>query len=198
MISTSPRNTPAAETITFERVRAPLAIFFVVVPAVLLLMIGVTFVNYKFPLALYGLLGAVGATCLVWIKLALDNIGNVAVELGAQQLSIKRLVGSTCHDWHDIELIKLVDPGATLADSGRQDEGRVGLGLYLKSKAEQRADDAAPDEMIITANHDGAGAVIKASERLIAFHRKAAAGKGAAASGFGRTGKGFRRPAKAA
>ena len=184
------------DTIEFTRRRAPLAIFFLVVPALVLVMIVATVVTHRFPPVLLGLLAAVGASCAFWVKTSLEQIGSVVVEMAPQELRIKRLLGGVSYAWSDIDTIKLVDPGASLSDSGRQDGGRVGIGLYLRTKNQNRTPEQPPDEIIITATQDGAAMVIKAGERIIAFHRKAATK--AAGSNFGKTGKGFRRPAKAA
>lgn len=184
----------AATTILLPRGIPPMAAFFVAVPALTILAIGIAVMGNALPLPLTALLAIVVCSCGYWIKIALPQLGDVSIELTAQDLVIKRLTGRSTYPWSQVESVKLFDPGSTMADSSRNGEGRVGIGLFLRSTAKTRTPDSPPDVTIITGSADTAEPIIKACERITSHHRRGPAG--ANGIGFGRNVKGFRKPAK--
>ena len=197
-MSTPRTPTQASDAIVFHRTIAPLAVFFVAVPAITLVAIGIAIFLNVFPIPLLVLLAVVGGSCMFWIKVALPQIGSVTVDLTAAELRINRMFGGVSYPWSHIEAIKLVDPGSTLADSGRHEDGRVGIALFLRSTAKDRKPDSPPDEIVVTGNQDSADAIITGCERMVAYQRRSSGGERGSQGGFGRNGKSFRKPAKAA
>ena len=185
----------ASDILVFVRPRSPIALFFLILPVSIVVMIGVTVVSNSFPLHLLAVLAAVAGSCLFWIKTAAQQIGNVTIEMSAQTLIVRGLTGSQSYAWTDIEAIRLFDPGSTLADSRNHEGGRVGIGMFLRTKDQNREEGAAPDVLVVTGTKDEAANVIKGCERMIAYQRKVVVGD---RGGFGRSGKGFRRQSKAA
>lgn len=190
-----------ADIINIDRGIPPLATFFIVLPALTLLSLVAAVATHSFPLPLLGLLSIVGVCCLLWVREAIGQIGSTSLELTKEELKIKRMLGGDSFSWSFIESIKVCDPGPTLGDSGRHDDVRAGLGLYLKNPGKERLPDAPPDVLIIAGSGDLAEQIVRAADRLTAFHRKTASGAGkggAAQAGFNRPKKQFRKPSAAA
>ena len=189
-----------ADLLRFERGKPPLALFFLIVPTLTVLALIASVATRSLPLPLLGLLTVVGVCCLLWIRDALGQIGGTTLELTKEELKVKRMFGGDSFSWSYIEGIKVCDPGPTLGDSGRHDDVRAGLGLYLKNAAKERLPDAPPDVLIVSGSGDLAAPIVKAAERLTSYHRKATngTGKGGAAQvGFNRAKKQFRKPTAA-
>lgn len=193
--SKQPAAAAAVTTIFLPRGISAMAAFFAAVPALTILAIGIAVMRNALPLPLTALLAIVACSCGYWIKIALPQLGDINIEMTAHDLVIKRLIGRSTYPWSQIESVKLFDPGSTLADSGRGEEGRVAIGLFLRSTAKTRTPDAPPDVTVITGTADNAEPIIKACERITVHHRRGPAG--ANGVGFGRNLKGFRKPAKA-
>jgi hypothetical protein len=189
-----------ADLIRFERGKPPLALFFLIVPALTLMALVATIATRSFPLPLLGLLTIVGVCCLLWIRDAIGQVGGTTLELTKEELKVKRMLGGDSFSWSFIEAIKVCDPGPTLGDSGRHDDVRAGLGLYLKNSGKERLPDAPPDVLIVSGSGDLAAQIVKAAERLTSYHRKNTNGSGkggAAHAGFNRAKKQFRKPTAA-
>jgi hypothetical protein len=185
-----------ADLIHFDRGKPPLALFFLIVPCLTLMALVATIATRSFPLPLLGLLAIMGICCLLWIRAALGQIGGTTLELTKEELKVKRMLGGDSFSWSFIEAIKVCDPGPTLGDSGRHDDVRAGLGLYLKNAVKERLPDAPPDVLIVSGSGAMAEPIIKAAERLTSYHRKAINGSGkggAAQAGFNRAKKQFRK-----
>jgi hypothetical protein len=189
-----------SDLIHIERGKPPLALFFIVVPSLTLVALIATIATQSFPLPLLGLLAVVGICCLLWVREAIGQVGATTLELTKEELKVKRMLGGDSFSWSFIEAIKVCDPGPTLGDSGRHDDVRAGLGLYLKNGGKERLPDAPPDVLIVSGSGDLAAPIVKAAERLTSYHRKAAnsSGKGGAAqAGFNKARKPFRKPTAA-
>lgn len=197
-------NAPVAanqpDILVFQRPPSPLAIFFIAVPALLLLMLAITIANHKFPLPLLGLLAVLGGSCMFWISQAIGEIGTVTIEMTPEELRVKRLVGSSSYSWSFVESVKMFDPDSTMADGGRTDEGRAGIGLYLRDpNKKERAPDAPPDAVLVSGIGDLAEHIVKSIDKISNYHRRMAnsdRGKpGSGVAGFNMPKKAFRRPA---
>jgi hypothetical protein len=156
----------------------PIAVFFVVVPALTVVALIATLLGHPLPTPLLAMLLVVGASCLFLIKEAIGHLGPVRIEMTAQELIVKRVLGGESYPWSQIESVRLFDPGATFSDGGRHGEGRAGLGLFLRQPGKaERLPDAEPDVLIVSRGGDDAEAVIKASERITAAKRSAGSGR---------------------
>ena len=187
-----------AENITFERPLSAIAVFFLVVPAAIIVMFLVVAVTHHLPFVLIALLSVVGGACMLLIAQAIPALGPVTVKLSPEGLAIKRMLGSTLYPWSNIESIKAVACGPTLADSGRLDDGRVGLCLYLGTgNAVGKDADREPDEIIVS-GLDGIAADIAKAIKKIEVYRRKITGGGDSSKRVGLGAKApFRRPATA-
>lgn len=190
----------ASDVIEFPAKTSPIAVFFVVVPLLTLIAVVVALTRNKFPAYLVGQLLVVAGGCIVLVKLGLEGLGSVTLEITPQELVVKRLLGSTSYPWSKIESAKAFNPGPTFANSGRGEDGHAGLGLFLRMPDKKtRADDAEPDVLLVSVTSDDTDKVKKACNRLELARRKAmgSAGTEQRRGGLGKPAKGFRRPAAA-
>lgn len=188
-----------SEEIEIPAQNSPIALFFVVVPPLLLVAFGYAMMRFALPKPLLGLLALAVGSSLVLFKGALEALGPTTFELTPQELIVKRWVGSASYAWSDIESVKLVDPGATFSDSGRDDEGRAGIGLFMrKTDNKPRDPEAEPDVILVARSGEEREMIVKASERIAATKRKSM-GPVDTRRGppqLGRSAKSFRRPAQ--
>ena len=194
----SKRATANVENIQFERPLSSIALFFLVVPAAIIVMFLTVAITHRLPFVLMALLSVVGAACMMLIIQALPALGPVTVKLSPEGLAIKRMLGSTLYPWSNIESIKAAACGPTLADSGRLDDGRVGLCLYLATNnAAGNAADREPDEIIVSGVEGFAADIAKAIKQIEVYRRKITGG-GDSGKRIGLGAKApFRRPSTA-
>lgn len=189
-----------AESIEFPAQNSPIAMFFAVVPALTFFAVVFALLRNSFPTYLVGQLLVVAGGCLFMVKLALEGLGPVTLEMTPQELVVKRMLGSTSYPWSNIESVKLFDPGATFANSGRGEEAHAAIGLFLRAPDKKARDgDAEPDVILISASAEEADKLAKACNRLELARRKAMGGASnePRRGGLGKPAKGFRRPAAA-
>ncbi len=179
---------------------SPIAVFFAIVPLLTLIATVVALLNNKFPAYLVAQLLVVAGGCIVLVKLALDGLGSVTLEITPQELIVRRMLGSTSYPWSNIEGVKAFNPGPTFANSGRGEDGHAGLGLFLRLPDKKTRDsEAEPEVLLVSVTSEDTDKVKKACTRLELARRKA---MGATATdqrrpGVGKPAKGFRRPAAA-
>ena len=189
-----------ADQIVFPARIPPLAVFFVAAPLGTIMAIAVVLFTYKLPMLLIILLGLVGISCIALIKEAVVHLGPTTLEMTGQGLVIKRMLGSECYSWSQIDKVKLVDPGPSYSDS-RHEEGRAGIGLFLRgAETKERAPEAEPDVILICRSAVDAGPVILACERIATVKRMSVNGRDPKRTGgmAGKQGKSFRRTTAAA
>lgn len=188
-----------ADKIEFPGRTSPLTVFFVVVPILIIVLTGWVLMKYRLPIPLMGLLAIVAASCAVLVKSAAEHLGEISVELTAEEVIVKRVVGSASYGWSQIESVKVVAASPSFGDSGRGEEGRCGLGLFLRTaeKKERSASDP-PDVMVVSRSGEDVGQLQKAAERLSNARRKAVSGGDTRRNTASRKpAKAFRRPAAA-
>lgn len=168
---------PTSDEIEFPMRMPPLAVFFVAVPILTIIFIVMVLVEYRMPLLLKIFLFLLGGSCIALIREAFNHLGAVTIQMSGQELIIKRMLGRSSYSWSEIEQVKLVDPGASFSDS-RHDEGRAGIGLFLRDPEKKvRAPDAEPDVILLSRSGDDAGLVIKACERIATVKRMSVNGR---------------------
>jgi hypothetical protein len=197
MKTTSPKS---SELIEFPAQNPPIAIFFAVVPLLTLIAVAVVLLTNKFPLYLVGLLLVVAGGCAFLVKLALEGLGPVTLEMTQQELVVKRMLGASSYPWSNIESVKAFNPGPTFSNSGRGEDSHAGLGLFLRNQAKGARDvDAEPDVLLVSVPSGDADKITKACNRLELARRKALGNVNSdpRRGGAGKPTKGFRRPAAA-
>ena len=186
------------DQIAFDRGLAPIAMFFLVVPMLILVMIGITLMTHSFPAPLVALLLVLAMSCLGWIVVSVQEVGSVTIELGAEEIKVKRMLGGESYSWAAIDDIKLLNPGPSLSDSGRHDDPRAAIGLWMKAEKKDKSADLPPDVIIVSGSGPLAEVIVRSSERIISHFRRGGGGsEKASVRGFNRGRKDFRRPAAA-
>ncbi len=146
---------------------SPIGIFFVAVPGLIIVFIGVCFSIYVLPLILKILLLPVLGSCIYAVKNALDEMGQVTLEWSGQGLTVHRILGSDSYYWSHVEGVELYDPGATFGDLGRHEEKRQAIGLFVRDPArKQRPHGSPPDVMVVSRAGEAADKIPKLVERL--------------------------------
>ncbi len=196
----SSKDGAAQEIVVHARGYQPVAVFFLIVPTLIVAMTVFNIMTMKLPIPLIGLLVVVVACCFVWIKSALSELGDLKIEGTPQELRIAGLLGSTSYAWSFIDEIKLVNPGASMSDTGRNDEGRIGIGLFMRlPPGKTRPADAKPDAILMSGSREEAEKVMDAADRILAYQRKTSVNsRGRRGGGFNAPKKNFRKTGAAA
>lgn len=195
-----PENSKASEQIAFPMSRSPIGAFFIVVPALIIVVGAIAQITTKMPLLLRFMILAVMASCIVLLKSAIEEMCDISVEWSAQGVTVKNLFGATTYYWSQVERVELFDPGATFGDMGRHEETRHAIGLYIRNPdKQQRADGDPPDVMVVSRAGSAGDTIPKLVERLSTAKRYGGGKDARKLGGTGnangsRSAKAFRRP----
>lgn len=192
---------PQSERIDFPARVSPIGAFFVLIPTLILFTIGWTIVHHRMPIYIILLLLVVAGCCGKLLKEAIEDLGPVSVSWTSQGVTVNRLIGSYTFSWSQVEKVEKHDPGATFGDFGRHEDGRAGVGLFIRNPdRKDRAIDAPPDVLILSRCGSDADKVANLADRLV--HAKRFAGgkdprRGGVvpAGGANRPNKAFRKSA---
>ena len=188
------------ESMDFPARISPIGGFFLAVPTAIVATIVWTITFHALPIYITALLIVIAGCCVKLVKEAIEDLGQVTVEWTTQGVTVNRLIGSFAFSWSEVEKH---DPGATFGDSGRREDGRAGVGLFIRNheRGKERVSDTLPDVLIVSRCGADAERVVKLAEKLA--HAKRFAGgrdprRGGIAQPAGRSTKAFRKTATAA
>lgn len=195
---------PPAERADFPMRISPIGGFFLAVPALIIVVILWTIAAHPLPIYIIVLLLVIVGCCGKLVMEAIIDVGQVSVEWTSLGVTIYKPIGSCTFTWSEVEKVEKHDPGATFGDMGRHEEGRAGVGLYIRNpnRGAERERDAPPDVLIVSRCGAEAERVAKLAEKL-AHAKRFAGGRdprrgGATAASGGRSAKAFRKTAAAA
>jgi hypothetical protein len=175
----SQASTPAVDKVVFPASFAPIGIFFVVVPALVVIGIAACLMFHSLPIFVIMPLLAVAGCCVYLVKEAIDEMGPVTVQWSTQGLTVHKALGSVSYYWSHMEAVEGYDPGATFGDFGRHEEKRQAIGLFLRDPNRKSRDAGAlPDVMIVSRAGEAGENIAKVVERL-AHARRYGGGKDA-------------------
>jgi hypothetical protein len=175
---TANANAPSSENMVFPAAIAPIGVFFVVVPAAIILAAIYVLVRYNLPWIIIASLPVVIVTCGMLIKQAVSDMSEVTVEWSSQGLTVRSALGGSIYSWTELEKIELHNPGASFGDRGRADDARASIGLFVRDPSrKEREHDAPPDVTILSRSGDDVAQLPKLVERLSAMKRGNGGGK---------------------
>lgn len=156
------------ETIALSRQPSLVATVVIAIGVLLVLQVLIVLLSQNVSLVLLGLL-LITAVSAGWLAvLALDAIMPITVTMNKDGLTIARMLGDETHAWADLIAVKVVPSSGLLSDDpGAETSGRLGVGLFLKSRKLPRqheldadvivfgAPDTDVDKLITVVNHIG-------------------------------------------
>lgn len=168
---------PTTEKMVFPAHAAPIGIFFIVVPTLVILATAACLLLQRLPFFLIMPMLAVAVSCMVLVKEAIEEMGQVTLEWSGQGLTVHRVLGSVSYYWSHVEAVESFDPGATFGDLGRHEEGRTAIGLFIRNPMrKERPIGAPPDVMLVSRTGEDGDRLPKLAERL-GFVRRYGGGK---------------------
>ncbi len=140
------------ETIELSRRPSTVATVVIAMGVLLFLQVVIVLLSHSVSPTLMGLL-LIAAGSAGWLAiLALDAIMPITVTMNKDGLTIARLLGDTTHPWSDIVVAKVVPSSGLLSDDPRSEpSGRLGVGLFLKSRKVPRQHDLDADVIVFGA-----------------------------------------------
>ena len=156
------------ETIALSRQPSLVATVVIAIGVLLVLQVLIVLLSQNVSLVLLGLL-SITAVSAGWLAvLALDAIMPITVTMDKDGLTIARMLGDETHAWADLIAVKVVPSSGLLSDDPcAETSGRLGVGLFLKSRKLPRqheldadvivfgAPDTDVDKLITVVNHIG-------------------------------------------
>ncbi len=137
------------ETIELSRLPSLVATVVIVMGVLLVLQVIIVLLSHGVSLPLMGLL-LITAGSAGWLAiLALNAIMPITVTMNRDGLTIARMLGDETYPWSDILAAKVVPSSGLLSDDPRSEpSGRLGVGLFLKSRKTPRQHELDADVIV--------------------------------------------------
>jgi hypothetical protein len=166
------------ETIELSRRPSLVAMVVIAMGALLVLQVILMLATRSMTITLMALL-TVAAGSAGWLAvLALEAIMPVNIKMDKDGLTVGRLLGAATHPWADIVDAKVVPSSGMLSDDPKAEQsGRLGVGLFLKSRKTPRAHALDADVMLFGAPETELNTLISLCDHVVDFKRTIGAGR---------------------
>lgn len=167
----------SVETIYLSRRPSTVALVVIAMGVLLVLQVLIVLFSRSVTLPLMGLL-LIAAGSAGWLSiLALEAIMPVTVKMDKDGITLQRLLGDQNYPWIEVGEAKVVPSSGMLSDDPRAEpSGRLGVGLFLKSRKTPRLHELDADVMIFGASDAHLNDLIKVADRIVSFKNTIGAG----------------------
>ncbi len=165
------------ETIQLSRRPSTVALVVVAMGVLLVLQVLIVLFSRSVTLPLMGLL-LIAAGSAGWLSiLALEAIMPVTVKMDKDGVTVQRMLGDQIFPWIEVVEAKVVPSSGMLSDDPQAEaSGRLGVGLFLKSRKTPRLHELDADVMIFGASDAHLNDLIKVADRIVEFKNTVGAG----------------------
>ncbi len=165
------------ETIELSRQPSTVATVVIAMGVLLFLQVLIVLLSHSISWILMALL-LFAAGSAGWLAvLALDAIMPITVTMNKDGLTIARMLGDTTYPWLEIAAAKVVPSAGLLSDDPRSEpSGRLGVGLFLKSRKIPRLHELDADVMVFGAPDTHVNDLINLTNHIVEFKNTVGAG----------------------
>ncbi len=167
----------SVETIKLSRRPSTVAMVVIAMGALLVLQVAMVLASRSVTLLLMGLL-VIAAGSAGWLAIiALDAIMPITVTMNKDGITVARMLGEATYPWLDVVDAKVVPSSGMLSDDPQAEpSGRLGVGLFLKSRKTPRLHALDADVMVFGAPDTDVNDLIKLTDRITDFKKTIGAG----------------------
>ena len=167
----------SVETIRLSRRPSTVALVVIAMGVLLVLQVLIVLLSSSVALPLMALL-LIAAGSAGWLSiLALEAIMPITVKMNKDGITIERLLGEQTYPWIEVGEAKVVPSSGMLSDDPQAEpSGRLGVGLFLKSRKTPRLHELDADIMVFGAGEAHLNDLIKIADRIVEFKNTIGAG----------------------